>query len=225
MGIIRDKKGRFAGYTSDLVPTATPGVMRRRTQEDEDQPFAFHGANNLDETYAKFREVIVPEGHQETGLIDPDQIPGQLPMYMTPEEILFLDANDHNREVPMPTIVEQIKEGTGIYYRAPDAGMYRNSSVARTSGEYLDQLAKSAEEEGGIDTPVYIGVGQPDETGDILPPSVLDGTHRAVLALETDRLVPVEYTEIGTVQEIKDAWENHDFWSDDRSWTAYPDGD
>jgi hypothetical protein len=103
----------------------------------------------------------------------------QLPMFMTPHEIggmLSADFGGHMRDVPerMRSSYEHQQDKERL--RGFDPGQHR-----------LDRLSDQIQEQGGIHTPARI-MHLPSGVA-----SLYDGHHRSVVALEQNRLVPVEH--------------------------------
>lgn len=104
----------------------------------------------------------------------------QLPMFMTPHEIggmLAADYDGHMHEVP--------KRMRGIYAHqaARDAGRGYSPEPSK-----LDHISEQVKQAGGVETPVRVKHIQQTNVA-----SLYDGHHRAVAAMEQDKLIPVEH--------------------------------
>jgi hypothetical protein len=104
-------------------------------------------------------------------------------MFMTPAEIGELRAGDSRDK--------KVSEARSVMDDMVAAGEYADQKTGYRRGtsspaEYLDGMKASIEQEGGIEHPIH--VWHPTN-GD--PATLIDGHHRATVAMETNRLVPV----------------------------------
>lgn len=104
-------------------------------------------------------------------------------MFMTPQEISRLRAGDFG-DVP-------VKDGNNLRKHMSDRYQIQEGSrgepyrgETRSPGEYMGRLKQSVEKSQGIKEPAHIwhSNGQAH---------LMDGHHRAALAMETNRLLPV----------------------------------
>ncbi len=116
----------------------------------------------------------------------------QLPLLMTPEEVGNLTSGDFWPEKVKNTYGNMLRDEHN--YEDPD---YRHVDAGGTD-EYLDGLQQSIEENKGIEEPAFVGLPHPaykDEWGnnrlDRPSTTLLDGHHRSVIAMRTNRLLPV----------------------------------
>lgn len=117
----------------------------------------------------------------------------QLAMFATPAEIGEWQSGDYAgrpmseaRHLVRSSPIQRMVHGT-----SPKT---QSELQTHSAGEYLDSLAKSADEQGGIEEPVTISLGT--ESGRTTQ-NLQDGHHRATVAMETNRLLPVTYRERG----------------------------
>lgn len=104
----------------------------------------------------------------------------QLAMFLTPHEVANLRAGDFG-DTPVSDgssmrrrmAIRHMREEGGSPYRGDLPGV----------GPYVDRIKESVAKSGGINEPIHIWHGPQG-------PTLLDGHHRAVVAMETDRLVP-----------------------------------
>lgn len=111
--------------------------------------------------------------------------PGQqLPLLLTPEETAALNSSDfpgHKVANSRFMMREGDKKAAG-YTTDPGAWEdYRHTS-AGSSSKYLDSLKDKIDASGGIDEPVGV-----------MGSNLIDGHHRAVVAMESKRLLPVNF--------------------------------
>ena len=103
----------------------------------------------------------------------------QLPMFMTPKEIggmMSADFGGHMRDVP-----ERMRSS---YQHSADTEALRGHTVGRSK---LDRISDEVKAEGGVHTPVKVSHL---ESGVAM---FSDGHHRAVSAMEQNKLLPVEH--------------------------------
>lgn len=107
----------------------------------------------------------------------------QLQMLATPDEIRGWHSNDfrHDTMADVPRIMRDPDENESASTRAYNAAAY---GPYVTESEYLDSMRGHVDRQGGISRPVVLG----HRNG---YPTLLDGHHRAVVALESNRLLPV----------------------------------
>jgi hypothetical protein len=107
----------------------------------------------------------------------------QLAMFMTPKELGNLRAGDNrSKKVSQSRSIMDDLIAQGEYKDSPSG--YRDGS--RSPDHYLDALAVDVEKKGGVAEPLH--VWHPTN-GD--PSTLVDGHHRAVVAMNSNRLVPV----------------------------------
>ena len=109
----------------------------------------------------------------------------QLPMFLTPEETAGLHANDFPGH--------SVSENRAMMDKEDANGMDYRHKAFRGSAGYLDAVKNLVEEEGGIHTPVQAILPNPNEVYGRERASLSDGHHRAVVAMETKRLLPVDW--------------------------------
>lgn len=112
----------------------------------------------------------------------------QLPLYLTPDEVSNLDSNDFHGSKVSENRANMAKDDT-------HASDWRHKSVGG-SANYLDALKDSVETNEGISEPVHVGLARPRDPWSGYGPyneRLLDGHHRAVVAMETNRLLPVNF--------------------------------
>lgn len=118
--------------------------------------------------------------------LNPQQF-GQLPMFMTPHEIGQVPAGDWDLR-PMSEAAGVLREQS--QHHAERSAM-RWGSDPSTATSHLDHLKADVEQDGGIQEPAEIT--HPAEGQRQFPPHLTDGHHRATVALETNRLLPVTH--------------------------------
>jgi len=108
--------------------------------------------------------------------------PQQLQMFMTPSEVANLRANDFDDEpVESPShMAERMQEYNDQEYGSNQP--YRSDT--ENSWDYLYRMREAVDDKGGIEAPIHV---MDDDKGDVL----LDGHHRATVAMMRDSLVPV----------------------------------
>jgi hypothetical protein len=99
----------------------------------------------------------------------------QLPMYMTPQEVGKLNSGDHFG-YSMDEAYPRVRAMAEHY-----------ASQHGYSGNHLDDLKERVDAAGGIERPIEI-----DHRGPT--PTVINGHHRATIANETGRLIPVRHS-------------------------------
>lgn len=107
----------------------------------------------------------------------------QLAMFMTPHEISRLRAGDFG-DVP-------VKDGNNLRQHMSDRFAAQEGSrgeryrgETRSPGEYMSRLKRSVDRSQGIKQPAHIWHNNGQSY-------LMDGHHRAALAMETNRLLPV----------------------------------
>ena len=106
-------------------------------------------------------------------------------MFLTPEETASMHANDFPGH--------SVSENREMMDKEDAKGMdYRHKHHGGAAG-YLDAVKSLVEEEGGIHTPVVGILPNPGEVYGRPRASLSDGHHRAVIAMETKRLLPVNW--------------------------------
>jgi hypothetical protein len=104
----------------------------------------------------------------------------QLPMFMTPDEVRGLRSADYDMR-PMHEVPQAMRDR---YDHARERDAARGN---RWAGTPLDHMATQVGDDGGIHTPARV-VHLPSGFT-----ALYDGNHRAVTAMETNRLLPVEH--------------------------------
>ena len=106
----------------------------------------------------------------------------QLPMFMTPHEIGSLESGDFGGPV---------SESRKHIEAVKNKGDWHTSETAFGGPKpYLEHLKASISESEGVMAPVKV------RHNPYMPARLTDGHHRAVVAMETNRLVPVEHHEV-----------------------------
>lgn len=114
--------------------------------------------------------------------LNPQQFGGhysQLPMFMTPHEISHLRSIDYDMR-PMHEVPEQMRSVEGHQQQ-------RDVSRGLFGRTHLQRIADETEQRGGIERPskiVHLPTGYT---------ALYDGHHRGVVAMESNRLLPVEH--------------------------------
>jgi hypothetical protein len=125
----------------------------------------------------------------------------QLPMFMTPDEVSGLRSADYDMR-PMHEVGQVMRDRYDHEQRRDAARGYA------WSGSPLDHMAKQVESDGGIHTParvVHLPTGYT---------ALYDGHHRAVTALEQNRLLPVtHYTDHDTARDEIYAENDAKYWA------------
>jgi hypothetical protein len=115
----------------------------------------------------------------------------QLQMFATPAELAEMNSGDYpmHKVSNVPNIIRENREipNRPEFYRGSPSG-----------AAYLDKLTKSVEERGGIEEPVRV---HQSEFGG---PTLMDGHHRAAVAQETNRLIPVIHHDGNYAQALKE---------------------
>lgn len=127
----------------------------------------------------------------------------QLPMFMTPHEVSHLRSIDYDFR-PMHEVPEVMRSVEGHQQE-------KEALRGHTSDTHLQRVYGETHERGGIERPARI-VHLP--TGYT---ALYDGHHRAVVSMETNRLLPVEhYTSHHDAIAARDAEEKADALADAR---------
>lgn len=106
----------------------------------------------------------------------------QLPMFMTPHEIGSLESGDWPGH--------PVSEARGHIESVKSHDWHTSETAFGGPKPYLNHLKSSISESEGVMAPVKV------RHNPYMPPRLVDGHHRAVVAMETNRLVPVEHHEI-----------------------------
>lgn len=114
-------------------------------------------------------------------------IPGrqfhQLPMFLAPHEISAMNSNDYKGST-MSEVPEQMRQDaalqktSGYAYREHDGQEYFDAH------KYLGNMEKHISNHGGIEEPIH---------ADAESNSIVDGHHRSVVGMRSNRLVPVQW--------------------------------
>lgn len=118
----------------------------------------------------------------------------QLPMFMTPHEVASLRTNDFP-EQRVQSNRQNMNRSWGMMGTGVDDYRHINAGGAT---KYIANLERDVNSEGGIKTPARVHLGDHPRTPrsqrvDRTDATLTDGNHRAVVAMETNRLVPVHY--------------------------------
>jgi hypothetical protein len=124
----------------------------------------------------------------------------QLQMFATPKELGNLRSGDNR--------AKKVSDVRSILTDMVAAGEYKDSPSGYRGGasspaDYLDRMKATADTEGGIEHPVHIWH---PTNGD--PATLIDGHHRAAVALETNRLVPVVHHDNSNT-DLHKHWPNY----------------
>lgn len=109
--------------------------------------------------------------------------PQQLAMFMTPTEVGELHSGDYKGKVR--DAFSQVRKNADKYWE-PVAG--------KPIVNHVDELTKKVEAAGGIETPITVLHPHPLSPRQF-PALLANGHHRATLAHETNRLIPVNHIE------------------------------
>lgn len=135
-----------------------------------------------------------------------------LPMWVTPAEMRGINSGDHRGITVGQAYPLIANRRYGVENRA--------ARGADSAAEHIQNLTASADRHGGFDSPVLVGIDHKLDEDPLsgvtnTRPVLLDGHHRAAAAIQSNRLLPVEYHQ----GPAEDAYMN--VFSGEHDWNVY----
>lgn len=107
----------------------------------------------------------------------------QLPMFLAPHEISAMNSNDFKGST-MSQVPAQMRKAAAKEKKAGYAYRELGDQEFFNADTYLNNFEKHVSSHGGIEEPIH---------ADAESNAIVDGQHRAVIGMRSNRLVPVQW--------------------------------